>query len=107
MLLWPDRPAVRKFISGVALFEVKKLHLICLELSFYWRLEKQIPFSTLHVRGVCMCCRIGFQEHAISVQELLLFLVLNRISRNLSSLRQSSSLLSYFDSLCFLFFLYL
>lgn len=35
MLLWPDRPAVLKFISGFALSKVKVLHLIGLELSFY------------------------------------------------------------------------
>lgn len=41
----------------------------------------------------CICYRIGFCVAAVSVGELLLLLVLNRVFRNLSSLQQSSSLL--------------
>lgn len=50
----------------------------------------------------CICYRIGFHVAAGSVQELLLVLVLNRIFRNLSFSQQSGSLLSYFDSICFI-----
>lgn len=55
----------------------------------------------------CICYRTGFRVAAVSVRELLLLLVLNRVFRNLSSSQQSSSLLSYFDSVCLIFLIFI
>lgn len=54
-----------------------------------------------------MCCRVRFQVHAVNVRELLLFLVLNRISRNSSSFLLSRLLVSCHILIVFAFFLFI
>lgn len=76
MLQWPDRPAGSKFISGLALFKVKKLHLRYILIYLV-----ELLLVTWEAGQPCICYRIGFHVAAVGVQVLVLFL--NRFFRNL------------------------
>lgn len=102
MPLWPNRPVVLKFISGLPLFKSPEV-LPSMLIGFINDLGSKFLF-TLHFRGVCMCYSLRFQIQAVIVQELLL-LVLHRVSRSLSSVLLSNLLVScHILSLCAFFF---